>query len=208
MSVECTPVDVPNAERTAITQMASDARSKDLQGLEYESTTIQKCVTHWESGPPEWTKSRSETISFYGVFAHRVREADYRERYAVTCRRHTDYRIDEIIKESSNCSEELERYMYHENYKNEIRIYASISVEDATTFLDHLFQYDWGVQNRTWMSEMIQQVEWVDRWIVRGKVTFQASYIYGGCGVMTFRAQANRSNGLEFGEVSENSSIC
>jgi hypothetical protein len=208
MLIDCPSVPVPEDEKIAITEAAYNSRSEDRSDTDFESVSITKCITNWEWDEPERIEGRTENVDFYGLFPHTLETENYRERYSIRCHKSLDYRDNVVFDQRDSCSEELERYMHYEGLENEIRLRGSVSVEDAAAYLDYLLQYDFGADAQNRVNGMLQQIQRVDRRIVRGQLRFTASFNHGGCATTTFETTAERMDSLAFGEVDGHMSIC
>ena len=208
MLIDCPSVPVSEDEKAAITEAAYNARSEDRSETDFKSVSVSKCVTNWEWEEPKRVQGRTENIDFYGLFPHAVKTDSYRERYSIRCHKSVDYHDNVVFDQRDSCTEELERYMQYDGLENEVRLRGFVSVEDATAYLDYLLQYDFGEDAQTRVDGMLQQIQSVDRRIVRGQMRFSASFNHGGCATTTFEATADRNGSLAFGEVDGHTSIC
>ena len=206
--IDCPSVPVSDAERAAIIQSAHNARPDDLTEIDFESVLVTKCISYWEWDEPEKVRGRTERIRFYGLFPHNVESGEYRERHSIRCYRSVDYKEDVVFDQSGYCEEELERYMKYKGLDREIRLRGTVSVEDATAYLDYLLSYDFGKDARTRIGEMLQRIQSVYRTHIKGKLRFSASFNHGACATTSFETLAVREEQLIFGEVGERTIIC
>lgn len=208
MMIECGPVPIQEEEKSSIVELAHASRSLMLASMDFESVSISKCVTYWDQGEPAPGKSRTVFVKFYGLFPHRIQTEKYRERYSIRCETTEHFRDDSKVEGRDSCSEELERFMRYQNLDHEVRLRGSVSLEDATAYLDYLMDYDFGQKKQARVDDMLKQIAWVDVLTIRGRTVYQASYAHGGCATSTFEAPAIMGDIPVFGEVAENMITC
>ena len=208
MLLDCPPVPVLEVEKSEITAAAYSARSESTAESEFESISVTKCVTTWVWEEPERVQGRTERVSFYGLFPHTTQTNSYRERYSIRCHKSVDYRGDSVIDQIDDCSEELERYMQYDGLNHEVRLRGSVSVDDATAYLNYLMQYDFGKENQTRVNEGLRKIQWVELAGSKEFPRFRASFAHGGCAVTTLESTAIREDPLVFGEVDGHITIC
>ncbi len=206
--IDCSPVQVSADEEASIIEAAHAARAEDTADQEFESVSVTKCITYFEWSDPEPGGGRTERVRFYGAFPHIVQTESYREQHSITCYSSVTYYGDNVEDRRDRCGAELERYMRYHGLDHEVRLWGTVSVEDATAYLDHLMNHDFGDEHQASIDDMLQQIDSV-RQTQRGSLLrFLASYDHGGCETTYFETYATREDSLVFRDVDGFREIC
>ena len=207
MMLDCTPVPVQESEYSQIAQAALQARPVAFANEEFKSQSVTKCIVEWPRGELQPDARRTEQIRFYGHFGDSIQADGYRERSSVQCEKSVDYLNDTAVDQRDGCTAALERYMQYDDFDHEVRLLGSVSVEDATAFLNYLKNYDFGKENKERIGKELKLIQSVELSEEQGQPQFRASYSHG-CTTTEFTTMATRGQFLTFGKVHGSKAMC
>jgi hypothetical protein len=99
--------------------------------------------------------------------------------------------------------------MRYDGLENEVRLHGSVSIEDATAYLDYLMHYDFEESYQVAAKEMLRQIRSVQSHrAASGQTRFSTASNRDGCTTITFDSIVECADSLIFGKVDMITLMC
>lgn len=206
--IDCPKVDVPAAEEERIVLAALDSRPFELQDHAFESHSVSKCITKYQTDGEPPQDAHSEYLSFYGVFPHIVRSHDYRERYAIRCSVSSDWISDEKTNEHDYCNTTLERFLKHKELNDEVILRGNLARDVAEAYLEHLMSHTSLVRGEGILIKDYRKIRWIEVRRAGKHFKISASWSNAGCATTTYESTVVKEPELRFSDFDGSMTIC